>query len=222
MGKTKDVIVNNDNTVTLIFKDDATGEDGVFNPGANQVALKINGMGRAGLILSQHFFRLAQKAEIRCHFIDWNLNEGYMLAEKLSMLPIEFVWRSKTWGSFCKTYGVDKGIPLANGIIDPTLKNDDLGDPRIQKEAVIALGWMTEEQFEACDRYVRCLAHKVLVPELTKNGYELIDFKVEFGLDDQGKVVLADEISGGIWRVFKDGETADPIECAKMICPEYH
>jgi phosphoribosylaminoimidazole-succinocarboxamide synthase len=58
---------------------------------------------------------------------------------------------------------------------------------------------------------------------MEKHGYELIDFKVEFGVDATGELMLADELSGGIWRLLgKDGKTVDPIACAKKICGEYY
>ncbi|MCL2004916.1 MAG: hypothetical protein FWG73_02020 [Planctomycetaceae bacterium] len=217
MGKTKDITVNNDGTCTFIFKDDACGENGVFDPGANQVGLSIEGKGRASLVLSQHFFPILKDAGIQTHYISSNLEQGTMTCTKLSILPVEFIWRSKAWGSFCKMYGIEQGYPL-NGLIEATLKDDALGDPRINKEACIKLGKLTEAQYDFCEEHTRKIGG-ILARELLKYGYELIDFKVEFGLDSKGGVTLADEISGDIWRVLdKDGKSVSPIECAKKIC----
>ena len=219
MGKTKDITINNDGTCTFTFKDDACGENGAFDPGANQVGLKIDGMGRAALLLSQFFFPILEKEGIPTHFIEGNLKDGTMKCHKLTMLPVEFIWRDKAWGSFCKMYGVEQGYVL-NGLIEATLKSDDLGDPRINREAVILLGKLHDFQYDQCDSYIRSIG-KIFKRELTKFGYELIDFKVEFGVGAEGKILLADEISGGIWRLRdKGGNSVDPVECARRICGE--
>ena len=221
MGKTKDVAVNNDGTCTLTFKDDACGEDGVFNPGANEVGLKIDGMGRASLLLSLHFFPILQKEGIPVHFISADVERGTMTCKHLKILPVEFIWRDKAWGSFCKMYGVEQGFPL-NGLIEATLKDDALGDPRINREACILLGKLTEQQYEFCDASTRRIG-SILHKEMAKYGYALIDFKVEFGIDSEGNLMLGDELSGGIWRILdKDNKSVDPIESAKKICGEYY
>jgi len=221
MGKTKDITVNNDGTCTFLFKDDACGENGVFDPGANQVGLQIDGIGRASLLLTQHFFRILKEKGVTAHFISADVEKGTMTGKHLTILPVEFIWRSKAWGSFCKMYGVEQGKVL-NGLIEATLKDDALGDPRINEEACIALGKLNESQYRWCDTATRKIG-EILAEEMKKHGYELIDFKVEFGIDSAGELMLADELSGGIWRLLdKDGKTVDPIECAKKICGEYY
>ena len=220
MGKTKDLVVNNDGTCTFTFKDDACGEDGVFNPGANEVGLKIDGMGRASLLLTQHFFPILKAAGIPVHFISADVNKGTMIGQHLTILPVEFIWRSKAWGSFCKMYGVEQGLKL-DGLVEATLKDDSLGDPRINKEACIAIGKLSEEQYDACDKYTRLIG-TILYKEMEKYGYELIDFKVEFGVNSKGELLLADEMSGGIWRILENGKSVDPIATAKKICGEYY
>jgi len=217
MGKTKDIFVNDDGTCTFIFKDDACGEDGVFNPGANEVGLKIEGKGRASMLLSQHFFPILAGRGIQTHYISTDVDRGTMMCMKLNILPIEFIWRDKAWGSFCKMYGVEQGLPL-NGLIEATVKDDALGDPRINREAAVLLGKITDAQYEQCDGYTRKIG-SILKEELAQYGYSLIDFKVEFGVDTEGTIRLADEVSGDIWRVLdKDGNSVDPIACANEIC----
>jgi len=220
MGKTKDVTINNDGTCTFRFKDDVTADENGFNPGANQVGLKIDGMGRASMLLSQHFFPIIRASGIPTHNISFDIEAGTMTAHKLAMFSIEVVWRKKAWGSFSETYGIERGYPL-DGLIEATLKNDDLGDPRINKEALVKLKFITAEQYDICDNFTRRIGD-VLQSELAEFGYELIDFKVEFGINENGEIMLADEISGGIWRLFKDGKSVDPIVAAKTICPEYY
>lgn len=225
MGKTKDLIttdeLTNEGNCKFLFKDDACGEDGTFDPGANQVGLKIDGMGRASLLLSAHFFPIIQREGIPTHFVSADIANGTMKCRILDMLPVEFIWRDKAWGSFCKMYGVEQGYPLY-GLIEATLKSDALGDPRINQEACVRLGKLTAAQYLQCDDYTRRIG-KILFRELAKYGYSLIDCKVEFGVDSNGTILLADEISGGIWRLLdKDGQPVNPLECAKMICSEHN
>jgi phosphoribosylaminoimidazole-succinocarboxamide synthase len=221
MGKTKDIVLNNDGTCTFTFKDDACGEDGTFDPGANQVGLKIDGMGRASLLLTQHFFPILKAEGIPVHFISADVEQGTMTCQKLNILPVEFIWRDKAWGSFCKMYGVEQGYVLG-GLVEATLKNDELGDPRINKEAICLLGKMTAEQYETCESYIRRIGI-ILHKKMGEYGYALIDFKVEFGINSEGQILLADEISGGIWRILdKEGKSVDPIASAKKICGKYY
>ena len=222
MGKTKDITINNDGTCTFTFKDDVCSKDGVIDPGANQIeGLKIDGKGRASLLLSQHFF--PRLRGVPTHFRSANVEEGTMECTHLNMLPIEFIWRSRAWGSFCKAYGVEQGLSLmceAVGFVEATLKDDALGDPRISRPALNALGKLTLAQYDECALLTR-ITGIILQSKLEEYGLELIDFKVEFGLDRDGQIVLADEISGDIWRVLdKDGQPMSPVECAKRICPE--
>lgn len=217
MGKTKDVIPNGNGTCTMRFKDDVTSENGVFNPGANSVGeLKIDGMGMASMMLSKKFFPILRAAGIPTHDISFDTDAGTMLSHSLKMLPVEFIWRAKAWGSFCKMYGIEQGIRL-DGLIEATLKDDALGDPRINREALVKAGFITAEQYDACDAYTRKIG-EVLEAELAEHGYELIDFKVEFGINDKGEIMMGDEVSGGIWRILKDGKSVDPIQSAKEIC----
>lgn len=225
MGKTKDFITNSEldgkGLCAFRFKDDACGENGTFDPGANQIGLKIDGMGRASLLLSQHFFPILEQGGIPTHFRGADVANGTMTCCCLNMLPVEFIWRDKAWGSFCKIYGVEQGYVLG-GLVEATLKSDPLGDPRINKEACVLLGKLSDDQYHRCDTYIRKIG-EIFKRELGKYGYTLIDFKVEFGVNNEGNVLLADEISGGIWRLLdSQGKPADPIECAKKICGEFY
>jgi len=218
MGKTKDILsINADGTCVFRFKDDACGENGVFDPGANQIGLKIGGMGRASLLLSRYFFEILESEGVRTHYVNVDGEQGTMTCHKLTMIPIEFIWRDRAWGSFCKLYGVEQGYPL-NGLIEATVKSDALGDPRINREAIVLLGKMTDEQYDKCDKYTRRIG-TIFKRVLEKFDYSLIDCKVEFGINAEGEIMMGDEISGGIWRLLdKEGKPVDPIESAKRIC----
>ena len=229
MGKTKEVTFHYDDAfkcdvALFAFKDDVCSSDGIVDPGANQTeGLSITGKGKASLLLSNHFFPILTANAVNTHFISADVAHGIMRCQKLEIIPLEFIWRNKAWGSFCKTYGVPQGQDLGS-LVEVTLKNDELGDPRICEDACVKLGIVTRNDYQLCYRYTKLIG-EVLARELRKHQYELIDFKVEFGLF-KGVVKLADEISGDIWRILdKDGNPVDPVTAAEtitqtMICDE--
>ena len=221
-GKTKDVYSLDDGNYLLKFKDDATGKDGIFDPGENTVALTIDGLGKECLALSQYFFTLLGDAGIATHFISANLEDSTMIVKPVKMFGkgLEVVCRFRAVGSFLRRYGdyITEGAPL-DGLVEFTLKNDDKGDPPITKESLAMLGIITEVQYDE----IKVLAQKVsriIADDLRKKGLELYDIKFEFGTDDSGQILLADEISGGCMRVYKDGVWVQPMDLNRLLINE--
>ena len=218
-GKTKDVYILDDGNYLLKFKDDATGKDGVFDPGENAVALTIDGLGKECLALSRHFFMLLGNAGIATHYISSNLEDSTMIVKPVNMFGkgIEVVCRFRAVGSFLRRYGdyIAEGAAL-DGLVEFTLKNDDKGDPPITKESLVMLGIMTEGQYEE----IKALAQKIgriIGGDLQKKGLELYDIKFEFGTAADGQIMLADEISGGCMRAYKDGVWVQPMDLNRLL-----
>ena len=217
-GKTKDVFRQDDGNFLLKFKDDATGKDGVFDPGENAVALSIDGLGKSSLALSQHFFSLLGEKGVPTHFISADLENCTMTVKPVQMFGkgIEVVVRLRAVGSFLRRYGdyIAEGADL-DALVEFTLKNDAKNDPPATKETMAMLGIMTEAQYEDC----KTLAQKVarfVADDLSAKGLELFDIKFEFGLAE-GKIMLADEISGGCMRAYKDGVWIQPMDLNALI-----
>ena len=217
-GKTKDVYALEDGNYLLKFKDDATGKDGVFDPGENAVALTIEGLGRECLALSRHFFTLLREEGIATHFISANLEESTMIVKPVKMFGkgVEVVCRFSAVGSFLRRYGdyITEGAPL-DGLVEFTLKNDDKGDPPITKESLAMLGIITESRYDE----IKALAQKIgriIAADLKTKGLDLYDIKFEFGTAD-GQIVLADEISGGCMRAYKDGVWVQPMDLNRLL-----
>lgn len=218
VGKTKDVFELDNKNYLLKFKDDVTGTDGVFDPGANTVGLTIEGMGNAGLRLTKYFFEVLAKNGVTTHYVNANLEDNTMEVLPATFFGngIEVIWRSKADGSFLKRYGqyAKKGQDL-NGLVEITLKDDDRGDPLITKDALSTLDILSFDEYDSLVMQMKNIC-KILKEEIAKFGCELIDIKLEFGRNN-GKVILIDEISGGCMRVFKDGKSVDPLDLVKMI-----
>jgi len=217
-GKTKDVYANPDGTYTLKLKDDATGKDGVFDPGENAVALSISGLGRASLRLTEYYFRKITEAGIPNHFVSCDLDAVTMQVRPAAVFGkgLEFVCRRLADGSFVRRYGayVAPGADL-DFFVEVTLKDDERGDPPITKEALALLGLLSEEDYETCRALTRSIT-RLIAADLSAKGLSLHDIKLEFGKSG-GEILLIDEISGGSMRVYKDGVPVPPMALATYI-----
>ncbi len=214
-GKTKDVYALEDGNYLLDFKDDCTGENGVFDPGANQVGLSIEGVGRAGLRLSKLFFELIEEQGIPTHYIDANLEDATMTVKPATPFGngVEVICRYRAVGSFMRRYGMyaEEGQPL-DAFVEFTLKDDERQDPPICEDGLEMLGLLTLEE----SREIKGLTRKIcgiIRDKLAEKGIELYDIKLEFGrVSGSDRIVLIDEISGGNMRAFKEGRRLEPLE----------
>ena len=217
-GKTKNVLLDEENgIVNLFFKDDATGENGVFDPGSNSVGGSVEGKGKVGLAVSKYFFELMEANGIPTHYLGSDLDQGLMQVRQLTVPRLEFVLRYFTAGSMCRRFTLEEGIVFDPPYAEVTLKDDIQGDPLISERLCIMKGLLAPGQYdEALDILVR--VGEVLKAELKKMDLTLIDFKIEIGYDENGKVYVADEITPDIWRVRDpEGNIPNQIDCAKII-----
>ncbi|MCL1977322.1 MAG: phosphoribosylaminoimidazolesuccinocarboxamide synthase [Candidatus Bathyarchaeota archaeon] len=217
-GKTKKVLLDEvTGDYFLFFKDDATGENGVFDPGANTVGGSVSGKGKIGLAISKYFFEVMEANGIPTHYLGANLEQGLMKVRKVTVPTLEFVLRYFTAGSMCRRFTLEKGIPFNPPYLEVTLKDDNQGDPLISERLCIMKGLLKEGEY---DKMLNLLVKvgDVLRKELKELGLTLIDFKVEFGLAENRKIYIADEITPDIWRVQDEsGNIPNQIDCAKLI-----
>ncbi len=218
-GKTKDVFELENGNYLLKFKDDCTGKDGVFDPGENSVGLTIDGVGDVNLRMSIYFFEKINAAGIKTHFVNANLNDTTMevLPAKVFGHGLEVICRNKAVGSFIRRYGeyIPEGSDLPS-YVEMTFKNDEKGDPLVTKDALSALGVMTEEQYDAIKNMTQQIT-KIVADDLSEKGLVLYDIKFEFGYDKDGNVMLIDEIASGNMRVYKNGEYIEPMTLSELF-----
>ena len=219
VGKTKDVYSLDNGNVMLKFKDDCTGKDGVFDPGENTVGLTIEGIGRANLETSIHYFELLKAAGIKTHYVGANLDDATMevLPGKVFGHGLEVICRLVATGSFIRRYGeyISDGTPIPGGYVECTFKNDEKGDPLVTSEGLAALGVMSEEMFASMKKQTLAIT-KIVADDLKSIGLDLWDIKFEFGYNGD-EVILIDEIASGNMRVYKDGKIVDPVTLTKLI-----
>jgi phosphoribosylaminoimidazole-succinocarboxamide synthase len=195
-GKAKKIFATGKpDQVVHYFKDDATA----FNA---QKRGTIAGKGVVNTRVSERLFRLLEEAGVPTHFIK-RLSDRELLTKKVAIVPIEVVVRNVVAGSLAKRLGLKEGEPITPPLVEFYYKNDALGDPLIADEHVRLMKLAEPAQVEQ----IKALARKingVLVPFFAERRMILVDFKSEFGLD-QGKLVLADEISPDTCRLWDEG-----------------
>ena len=218
-GKTKNVYELENGNCLLLFKDDCTGKDGVFDPGENQVGITIEGVGDVNLRMSIYFFEKINAAGIKTHYVDADLENTTMevLPAKVFGKGLEVICRYKAVGSFIRRYGdyIEEGADLP-AYVEMTVKNDEKGDPLVTKDALVALGVMTEKQYDDMKKMTQYIT-KIVADDLKAKGIDLYDIKFEFGYNPDGDVMLIDEIASGNMRVYKDGEYIDPMTLSKLF-----
>ena len=212
-GKTKNVYALPNGNCLLLFKDDCTGKDGVFDPGENSVGLTIEGVGDVNLRMSIYYFEKINAAGIKTHFVNADLGTTTMevLPAKVFGKGLEVICRRKAVGSFYRRYNqyceLGQDLPY---YVETTFKNDALGDPLVTKDGLVDLGVMTAEQYDSLKAQTQAIT-KIVADDLAEKGLELYDIKFEFGYDPEGNVMLIDEVASGNMRVYKDGEYIDPM-----------
>jgi phosphoribosylaminoimidazole-succinocarboxamide synthase len=181
------------------FKDDATA----FNA---QKRGQIHDKGVVNNRMSQRLFRYLEGHGIHTHLVD-GLDDRRMAVRRLSMLPIEVILRNRIAGSFARRLGLEEGGELKRRILEFSLKSDALGDPLITDDHILGLGLVEEETLEEVKR----VAHRVddlLTAFFAERGLILVDFKLEFGIDGDGRVTLGDEICPDTMRLW-DAQTGE-------------
>lgn len=217
-GKTKTVFLDETtNEVWLLFKDSATGADGVFDPGSNTVGGSVDGKGKNGLKVSQYYFELMAKHGIPTHYLGVDLEKGLMKVRQLTVPPLEFVLRYETAGSMCRRFDLPEQIAFDPVYTEVTLKSDEQGDPLITDRLCQMKGILKPGQYQEALNILEKVG-EVLKEDLAKMALQLIDFKIEIGFDEAGNLYVVDEITPDIWRVRdSQGTIPDQITCTNLL-----
>ena len=193
-GKAKKVYATADENLYIVsYKDDATAFNGLKKG-------TIVGKGVINNRMSNMLMQMLEKRGVPTHFVK-ELIDRETLVKKVSIVPLEVIVRNISAGSFAKRYGVAEGIVFDSPTIEFSYKNDDLGDPLINRWHALALKLATEAEIETIERYAFKVNEVLKAYFLTLN-ITLVDFKLEFGRLPDGKIVLADEISPDTCRFW--------------------
>jgi phosphoribosylaminoimidazole-succinocarboxamide synthase len=197
-GKAKILYTTDDPEILLAyFKDDATA----FNA---QKRGTIVGKGEINCQIAAHLFRLIEAAGIATHLIDCpTANE--MRVKSVQILPIEVVVRNIAAGSLCQQTGIALGTVLPQPLVEFFYKNDALGDPLLTLDRLLLMQLATRAQIDVLQSKALKI-NSILQSFFQLCGITLVDFKIEFGLDSQQQILLADEISPDSCRLWLTGE----------------
>jgi len=203
-GKAKRLFNTDDaNLVIAEFKDDLTAFNG---------AKKASEAGKGALNnkISTELFKMLAQNGIESHFVEM-LDDTNMLCKKVDIIMIEVIVRNVATGSLSKNLGIPDGKVLPFTLVEFDYKNDALGDPKLNDQHCLILELVKNEaeldQLRAMARQI----NSILRPYFNDKGLNLVDFKLEFGRDQNGKIILADEISPDNCR-FWDLETGEKMD----------
>jgi phosphoribosylaminoimidazole-succinocarboxamide synthase len=188
--------------VIVDYKDDATAFNG-------EKRGTITGKGELNNRMTAIFFELLGDAGVPTHFVEL-LSEREQLVKRVRIVPIEVVVRNIAAGSLAKRVGLPEGQDLPRPIVELYYKSDELGDPLINEDHIAILGLATPEQLHQIRAYA-LRVNEVLRAHLAGRGVLLVDFKLEFGTDAEGNILLADEISPDTCR-FWDAATKEKLD----------
>ena len=178
------------------FKDDATA----FN---NLKKSKIEGKGVLNNRISEHILNNLNQIGIKTHLLK-RINMREQLIMLVEIIPLEFIVRNIATGSLTKRLGITDGTILDNPLIEYSYKNDELGDPLVAKEHIVAFGWANKDELNKI-KSISLRINDFMLGMFRAIGIKLVDFKLEFGrLEINGKkeIILADEISPDTCRLW--------------------
>lgn len=195
-GKAKRLYATDEDDVLFVaYKDSATAFNG-------EKKEEIAGKGVLNNSITSLIFERLSEAGIQSHFIK-KVSDTEQLVKKVEIIPIELVVRNIVAGSLAKRLGMEEGTVLKRPIVEYYYKDDNLGDPIISTEHIDILGIATPAEVETL--YSKGLEiNKALQPFFKQIGVTLVDFKLEFGRDENGDILLADEISPDTCRLWDE------------------
>lgn len=203
-GKAKKIWYTENETLLISeFKDDLTAFNG-------EKKSSEEGKGALNNKISTELFKLLSHKGISTHFVEM-LDENHMLHKKAEVIKIEVIVRNIATGSLSRNLGIENGTKLPFTLVEFDYKNDELGDPKLNDQHCLILGLV--ENSDELD-YIRYMARKintVLQAFFADKGLTVVDFKLEFGKDDNGNIILIDELSPDNFR-FWDAKTGESMD----------
>lgn len=195
-GKAKQIYyTEHPEEVLVYYKDDATAFNGEKKGSINDKGIMNNE-------ISSMIYTYLEEHGIPTHFIE-KCSDREQRVKRVEIIPLEVIVRNVAAGSFSKRLGVAEGTALKTTIYEICYKNDDYGDPLINDSHAVALGLSTYAELRDIQEMTKKI--NVLLQSFFKNlGLILVDFKIEFGKDAHGHLLLADEISPDTCRLWDE------------------
>ncbi len=203
-GKAKRLFLTDDeNLVISEFKDDLTAFNG-------EKKSSEAGKGALNNKISTELFKLLDSKGVQTHFVEM-LDDNHMLHKKADVILIEVIVRNIATGSLTRNLGIEDGTVLPFTLVEFDYKDDDLGDPKLNDQHALILELVDyQDELDKLRRVARQI-NDILKPYFANIGLNLVDFKLEFGKDNDGNIILIDEISPDNCR-FWDIESGEKMD----------
>ena len=203
-GKAKDIFETDDlNVLRAYFRDSATA----FNA---QKKGEIHDKGKVNATISALLFNLVEKNEIKTHFIK-QISDNELLIKKVKIIPLEVIVRNIAAGSLCKRLGIKEGKILKAPIVEFSYKNDELGDPLLTRAYIKNALEVADDKVLDQITEITLKANEIFKEFFLNIGIKVVDFKLEYGFDKNGELLLADELSPDNFR-FWDAKTNEKLD----------
>ena len=201
-GKAKKVYkTDNEDLFIVEYKDDATAFNGLKKG-------SISGKGVINNKMTNIMFKYLGDNGVKTHLVE-ELSDRATLVKKVSIVPLEVIIRNIAAGSFSKKFGVEEGTELKQPILEFSYKNDELGDPMINNDQILAIGIADEQDLKTISEMAKKI-NELLKKFFIERDIILVDFKIEFGKCKEG-IILADEISPDTCRLW-DAKTKEKLD----------
>ena len=202
-GKAKTIYQSTkEDEVVIYYKDDATALNG-------KMKSTIDNKGIYNNEITVAIFEYLKEKGIPTHFLK-QLNDREPLCKKVRIIPLEVILRNVVAGSMAKRLGLSEGLVLEEPIMELCYKEDALDDPLINDDHALVLKVATREEL-AIIYALTAAINMALIELFTSIGITLVDFKIEFGKDSEGNILLADEISPDTCRLW-DKATGEKLD----------
>ncbi len=204
IGKAKDIFETDDpNVLRAYFRDSATA----FNA---QKKGEIQNKGKVNATISTLLFNLLEQNGIKTHLIK-QISENELLVKRVKIIPLEVIVRNIAAGSLCKRLGIKEGKVLKSPIVEFSYKNDELGDPLLTRAYIINALEVADNKTLDIITELTLKINEILKEFFLNVGIKVIDFKLEYGIDKDSNLLLADELSPDNFR-FWDAKTNEKLD----------
>ena len=202
-GKAKQLYTTDDpSLVVILYKDDISAYNGIKKS-------SIQNKGILNNKITEIIYKTLENNGVKTHFVK-RLDERNQLCKKISVFPLEFIVRNVIAGSLARRLDWEEGIRPQNTIFEICLKSDFLNDPLINEHHAVALNILSYKELQ--EIYQLSMKTNQIVSKLFNDaGIDVIDMKLEFGYDEEGNLLLADEISPDTAR-FWEKETKSKLD----------
>jgi len=203
-GKAKKIWHTEDDTLLISeFKDDLTAFNG-------EKKSSEEGKGALNNKISTELFKVLNKKGVPTHFVEM-LDDNNMLHKKCEVILIEVIVRNIATGSLSRNLGIEDGKVLPFTLVEFDYKNDELGDPKLNDQHCLILELVNNTDELDYIRFMARRVNTIMKDFFADKGLNVVDFKLEFGRDVDGNIILIDELSPDNFR-FWDVETGESMD----------